>query len=162
MIFIFFFFLILLFLKLKVEFEVVVFFFRIICLACASIWPSCFCYFASQTTERVSSVGDVAYCSNWYEYPTHLQKYVTLVIVRSQQPMYFTGFNLIRCSIETFGKVNQFFSFIFLISLVLLSSHIHSFTVIKVIMLVLSGFQECFRHIIQFIIKFTFNLLIMI
>lgn len=90
----------------KVAFEVFSFFFHIVCILCSLIWPSCFCYFASVTTEKVSSVGDIAYCSNWYEYPIHLQKYVTLVIVRSQEPMYFTGFNLIRCTVETFGKVS--------------------------------------------------------
>lgn len=46
------------------------------------------------------------YNSNWFEYPTKLQKYAILTIARSQQPVYFTGFGLISCTSEVFGKVS--------------------------------------------------------
>lgn len=69
------------------------------------MWPTCFCFFASAATEKLSSVGNMAYNSNWYDYPVGMQKHMVLIIARSQEPVYFSGLSLIRCTVETFGKV---------------------------------------------------------
>lgn len=53
-------------------------------------------------------IGDAAYDSNWYDFPLELRKYIFLMIVRSQKPIDFTGFGIIHCSLENFGKVSLF------------------------------------------------------
>lgn len=80
--------------------------FDVSCMLCALFWPIFLCHFATHTTDRVSSIGDVVYSSNWFEYPAELQKYTILTISRSQQPIYFTGLGLVNCTLEVFGKVS--------------------------------------------------------
>lgn len=58
----------------------------------------------------MASTGRVVFESNWYSHPIEIQKYVILIIARSQQPTYFTGIGVLDCTLETFGKV-EFISF---------------------------------------------------
>lgn len=76
-----------------------------LCIVSSLAWPFLFCYFATFATGRISSIGNVVYSSNWYNFPPNTRKYVTLVIARSQQPLYFSGLGLIRCTLELFGNV---------------------------------------------------------
>lgn len=89
------------------SFDWVMLTFHLICLISSMCWPFLFCYYSSLVTEQTSSISDIAYNTNWYEYPPEYQKYMILIIARSQELTYFTGFNLIRCSLETFGKVSS-------------------------------------------------------
>lgn len=82
-------------------------------------WPFLCCYFATLTSDRIFLISHIVYGSKWYLYPLKLQKYITLVIARSQQDAQFTGFNLIGCSLFTFGnvrleylKVHRFLTFL--------------------------------------------------
>lgn len=75
------------------------------CLTCALIWLTSFCYFANTVTDRIASIGDIAYDSNWIDYPLNLQKFITVIVTRSQRPVYFSGLNLVPCTMETYGKV---------------------------------------------------------
>lgn len=76
------------------------------CLLCSLFWPILLCYFATHTTDRVASIGDMVFNSNWTEYPTKLQKYTILTIARSQKLIFFTGMGLVNCSLEVFAKVS--------------------------------------------------------
>lgn len=64
-----------------------------------------FCYFAAHTTKRIASIGETTYNSSWCEYPPELQKYVSIIILRSQRPSHFTGLGVFRCNLKTFCKV---------------------------------------------------------
>lgn len=92
---------------LKTTFEVVMFVWHIISIACALVWPTLFCYSASGVIENVTNIGNIAYDSNWYDYPPTLQKHIIIIIARSQEDIIFSGLNLIGCSIEVFGNVSQ-------------------------------------------------------
>lgn len=81
------------------------FFYRMVCVLCGLIWPSLYCYYATSTVDRVSSVGESVYDLNWFEYPLEMQKIVALMIARSQKSGQFSGLNLIYCTLEAFGKV---------------------------------------------------------
>lgn len=81
----------------------------IICIICASAWPFLFCYFATLASERILTVGQTTFNSNWYMFPPELQKYLILIIARSQKPVYFNGFGLVHCTLETLAKVNGIF-----------------------------------------------------
>lgn len=74
----------------------------------ALFWSFVFCYFATRTTNRISSIGKAVYNSNWYNYPPEVQKCMILILLRSQRPSHFTGFNLFRCNLKIFRKVSSF------------------------------------------------------
>lgn len=74
-------------------------------LFCSLMWPFMVCYFATYVTDRISSIGQIVYNSNWEDLTPKMRTNLLLVIVRSQKPMYFTGFDLILCTLETFGTV---------------------------------------------------------
>lgn len=79
----------------------------VICIICASAWPFLYCYFATIASDRVLNVGKKTFDSNWYDFPQDLQKYIVLIISRSQKPIYFTGLGLVHCTLETLGKVSS-------------------------------------------------------
>lgn len=70
-------------------------------------WPALMCNFATFATDRIASLGDVVYESSWDELPLKIRRYVALIIARSQEPVYFTGYNLVRCTLEILGKVSH-------------------------------------------------------
>lgn len=90
------------------EFALLDFIFCIIVVVCSLIWPYIYCQFASFITERISRVDDSIYGSNWYNYPVGVQKYLILIIALSERPIYFTGFGLMKCTLEMFGAVRLF------------------------------------------------------
>lgn len=89
----------------KSDFDVFSIAYNLFCLMCSLIWPAIFSYFATVTTIRLSSLANTTFETNWYDYPAHLRNFLILVIARSQEPAYFTGFKFIRCTLEIFGKV---------------------------------------------------------
>lgn len=99
-------------------FEPMMLFFQGACIG-ASFWTFLFCNYATIATENVDEIGFRTYASDWFNYPLYVQKYIILIIARSQEPIQFTGFNLIYCNREMFGKVfilqlNQLIIFVFL------------------------------------------------
>lgn len=78
-----------------------------ISLICSLCWPFLCCYFATHTSDRINSISQMVYNSNWHNYPLKLQKYIVLVIARSQKRSLFTGFNLVACTLYTFGNVSS-------------------------------------------------------
>lgn len=87
------------------EFDPAIFATDVISIICSLIWPSFFCYFANSATDRVSSVGNTVYGLSWFDQPVQMQKYVILMVARSQERVQFSGLGLISCSMEAFGKV---------------------------------------------------------
>ncbi|XP_055305885.1 odorant receptor 22c-like [Sitodiplosis mosellana] len=79
--------------------------YNVLCIVSSVMWPYFFAHFATKITERVSSIGDVVYDSNWYDYPIEFRRYIVLIIARSHQEVNFTGFNLISCTLAGFGKI---------------------------------------------------------
>lgn len=90
------------------HFDFVMLVFQVICVLTSVLWPLIYCYFATIATNRISMIGYSAYDTNWFEYPPKLQKYMILIIARSQETIYFTGFNLVYCTLEVFAKVSIF------------------------------------------------------
>lgn len=88
------------------NFELSVLLFNLSCIISALFWPAFYSYYASHTTDRIASIGNLVYESNWPEYPPELRKYAVLTIFRSQQPTNFTGLGVIHCTLEAFLKVS--------------------------------------------------------
>lgn len=79
--------------------------FHICTMASSLIWPYFFSYFASSTTHRMALIGDIIFDSNWFDFPPELQKYMILIIARSQYPSQFTGLGLYDCTLAELGNV---------------------------------------------------------
>lgn len=96
--------------------------FHIVAMFTSLIWPYLFSYFATFVTNRISFIGDTAYNTNWFDYPTKLQEHFILIIARSQGNAHFTGFNLIQCTLENFAKVKQLLFRFMLIWMIIVGS----------------------------------------
>lgn len=68
-------------------------------------WPFLYCYNANSIIDRMSSIASSLFESNWYDYPLEQQKYIILMIARSQKSTEFSGFGLIKCKLEVLGYV---------------------------------------------------------
>lgn len=79
--------------------------FQLIYMACSLFWPFLHCYYASSITKQVGDTALTAFGSNWFDLPIQLQKYIVLMMIRAQQTIYFTGFNITYCTMEALGKV---------------------------------------------------------
>lgn len=81
--------------------------FDFLCIIGGLVWPYLFCYFATRTTNRVMTIGNSVYDLDWYEYPANLQKYIILIIARSQKDAHFSGFSMVHCTLVAFGQVRN-------------------------------------------------------
>lgn len=79
--------------------------FPIVVLVSGLLWPFFLCHFGSFTTERIRSIDETVYNANWFDYPADVRKYIILVMVRTRSNINFSGFNMISCNLEVFGKV---------------------------------------------------------
>lgn len=113
--------------------------FLMLCIGSSLLWPFLFCYFATRTTERIARIAGMTFSSNWFDYPTGVQKYVVLIIARSQVPSQFTGLGLFDCTLAVFGKV-QFFGWNSKFFLGFIKRSIFSFAVYTIIVFLLHGF----------------------
>lgn len=83
--------------------------FYTVCTACSLFWPCIYSHYSTITTDRITSIGDFAYSSNWYDYPPQVQRYLVMIIARSHVQHYFDGFGFIYCTMEVLVKVSFFF-----------------------------------------------------
>lgn len=81
--------------------------FDILCLLAGSSWTFCYCYYATTTSNMVADISAQLYHSHWIVYPRELQFYVMMGIARAQNEVFFTGFKIVRCTLQTFGKVRR-------------------------------------------------------
>lgn len=70
------------------------------------MWPAIICYFATYSTNRVSTINEAVYDLNWYDYPQDVRKYILLIMAQAQVPIFFSGFKMVHCTLEIFGKVS--------------------------------------------------------
>lgn len=96
--------------------------FHLLCLSTSMFWPYLFAFYATYITNRITFIGYSVYSTNWYDYPLDLQKYLILIIIRSQESVNFHGLNLIYCTMEVFGKVGVENIIIFSLFLRIISS----------------------------------------
>lgn len=85
--------------------------YSIFCFLVGVSWTLLLCYHATYASESTTDTGHHVYRSNWYLYPIFLRKYLLLLIAKTQQPMLFSGFQIVGCTLLTFTtvKLNLFF-----------------------------------------------------
>lgn len=81
-------------------------FFNTMGLACMIIWPFFFCQAANASTYRMLSIKNTVYDLPWCDFPLESRKHLLVIIAQLQNPAYFTGFGLIRCSLPNFSAVS--------------------------------------------------------
>lgn len=80
---------------------------NIACFVCGLCWSTLFASFSNSVTSHISAIGFTIYNCSWLNYPAELQKYMILMIARSQKPAHLTGLKLFPCTLEMFGKVSE-------------------------------------------------------
>lgn len=65
-----------------------------------------YCYYATLLTTTLTLIGKTVSECRWYSYPIKLQKYLILMIRRTQVPFEFNGLNILNCNLPTFGLVS--------------------------------------------------------
>lgn len=65
-----------------------------------------YCYTADRTTTALAAVDNMAYETQWFNYPVHLRSYLVLIIRRAQKPVIFHGLKLYPCNLVTFATVS--------------------------------------------------------
>lgn len=66
-----------------------------------------YCFFGNKLTDDLLSMNDLVYESEWYHYPVQTQRYLILIMARAQQPFYISAYNVMPCTLENYGKVNE-------------------------------------------------------
>lgn len=74
----------------------------------ATVWPFCMCYAATSASSGISNIRNHVYNTKWYEYLQNKQKYVILILIRTQKDVYFNGLKIIQCDLNSFTQVRGY------------------------------------------------------
>lgn len=74
-------------------------------------WNFLLCHTGTASSDVIASISDIIYNGNWLKYPLDYQKHVLLMLLRSQRPVYFMGFKMVRCTWENFTSVSSEMSY---------------------------------------------------
>lgn len=64
------------------------------------------CFFGKLATESYSKMTDYLLDTNWYEYPSNLQKYLVVMVANTQRPIVYHGFKIVILDLGSFTKAN--------------------------------------------------------
>lgn len=65
-----------------------------------------YCYFGNRVTDKPIQFAQSAYETPWYSLPVKRQRGICLMIVYGKYEIYYTGYGILTCSLETFGNVS--------------------------------------------------------
>lgn len=63
------------------------------------------CYFGNSLTINLLDVGHIIYSALWYNYPIKLQRFLVIMIRRSQKQFLISAFGILPCTLEHFKAV---------------------------------------------------------
>lgn len=66
-----------------------------------------YCFFGSEVTYRLKSIGQSIYNSVWYEFPLQQQQLCRMMIQISQTNHNINGFGIVSCDLSTFLNVKS-------------------------------------------------------
>lgn len=64
------------------------------------------CFIGTIITNKCCGIAYAAFQSKWYNSSNDHQRYVILIIARSQKPFFFHGYKLVVCSLMSFKSVS--------------------------------------------------------
>lgn len=65
-----------------------------------------YCYFGKIGAESMNHMSDYVFDLNWHELTPNLQKYIILMLMDMQMPLYYHGFELATLDLNTFLRVS--------------------------------------------------------
>lgn len=71
------------------------------------LWIYLHCYLGKSVTERYDALPDHLFHSRWYTLPIELQMYFILLLVNTQEPLYFHGLGMYILNMGTFSAVSR-------------------------------------------------------
>lgn len=71
------------------------------------LWIYLHCYLGKSVTERYDALPDHLFHSRWYSLPIELQMYFILLLVNTQEPLYFHGLGMYILNMGTFSAVSR-------------------------------------------------------
>lgn len=72
----------------------------------ATLFMFIYCYCGNSITVNCGKITYAASQSCWYRYPVKYQHFIRHIIRRGQKPFYLTGYEIVKCSFETFRSVS--------------------------------------------------------
>lgn len=66
-----------------------------------------FCFIGTIITDKCFEMAKIVFETNWYASPIEHQRYVILILARSQKPFYFHGYGFVPCSLMMFKSVSN-------------------------------------------------------
>lgn len=64
-----------------------------------------YCYYGSRVTAKPKQLAQCFYDTPWFTLPIDHQKKIGLMIAYGQLEIYYSGYGIIKCSLETFSHV---------------------------------------------------------
>lgn len=80
--------------------------YNMLCVSSSLTWPFGLCNAATKMTTSCAEMAETIYNTEWYNFPNELQKYLPLVMARSQQELEFKGFGVVMCDLNKFLRVS--------------------------------------------------------
>lgn len=74
------------------------------------VWLFVYCYYGHLISSKSDQVAAFAYNSKFYKYPLDLRMFTMMLMLRSQQSFFITGFFITRCSLESYARVKKLYS----------------------------------------------------
>lgn len=64
-----------------------------------------YCYYGSRITSKPIHFAQTAYETPWYLLPVERQKEISMLIIHGEYELYYSGYGIVTCSLETFRQV---------------------------------------------------------
>lgn len=78
----------------------------VICVISLLLYLLIFCNFGDNVTTEFDHINETIYYFDWQSLPLELKKYLPLMMLLAQKPIYMRGLGRVQCTREMFGKVN--------------------------------------------------------
>lgn len=66
-----------------------------------------YCYFGKIATNSYDQMAECLYDCNWHELDLQHQKYILVMMMNAQRPIYYNGFGVADLNLETFTTVSD-------------------------------------------------------
>lgn len=77
----------------------------------SATYPNIFlyCFFGIMASESFEGMADSIYNANWPSIPVKLHKNILIMMLNTQQPLYYEGFGILILNLQTFSSVSKCF-----------------------------------------------------
>lgn len=77
----------------------------------SATYPNIFlyCFFGIMASESFEGMADSIYNANWPSIPFKLHKNILIMMLNTQQPLYYEGFGILILNLQTFSSVSKCF-----------------------------------------------------